>query len=236
MIKRGYFLLILLIVVFVIITSIIILTLFKINYFSEFQIKRQGYYVGNLHTHTFSSDGQMTYHEVIETARTLGFDFIAITDHDTISFATRFLCPIEKRILCIIGEEVSSKDGHILAIGITDTVPSGLSAEETIKRIHEQGGLVIPAHPAVANGLSIERIKGLSIDAIECNPHSKIENYGYSCQLLPNFPYVYNSDAHRREELGRIANRCWLANLSIEALKEAVKAGNCSEFKPGGIK
>jgi len=221
----------------VVLIVIIMLTLMRIDYFAEPRITGEGYYIGNLHTHTYSSDGQMTYHQMIEAAKALGFDFIAITDHDTVSFATRFLCPVEKRVLCIVGEEVSTKDGHVLAIGITQTIPPALSAEETRRRIHEQGGIAIPAHPAAPLGLTIEKVEGLpAVDAVECSPYTKGENYDYSCELLPGFSYVYNSDAHRKDGLDRIANRCWLANLSLEALKEAVKAGNCTEFRPGDMR
>ncbi|MEM5772350.1 MAG: CehA/McbA family metallohydrolase [Candidatus Aenigmatarchaeota archaeon] len=222
---------ILIIIVIVILISIIVSTLFRIEYFKESQIIKEGYYIGNLHTHTTTSDGEMSYHEVIETAKSLGFDFIAITDHDTISFATSLLCPKEKRILCIIGEEVTSKDGHILAIGINHPIPPYLSAEETIKKIHEQGGIAISAHPDPFS-LNTEKIKNLEIDAFECNPFTHSEIYNYSCELIQNFPYVYNSDAHEKKQLSIVANKCWMTNLSFEALKEAIKKGNCSEFKP----
>lgn len=223
--------------VIVFLVVITMLTLVRIDYFAQPRTTGEGYYIGNLHTHTTGSDGQMSYHQAIEAAKALGCDFIAITDHDTVTFATQFLCPIDKRILCIVGEEVSTKDGHILAIGITNVIPSGLSAEETIKRIHEQGGIAIPAHPAAPLGLTIEKVEGLpAVDAVECSPYTKGENYDYSCELLPGFSYVYNSDAHRKDGLDRIANRCWLANLSLEALKEAVKAGNCTEFRPGDMR
>jgi len=224
-------------VAFDLLIIIVVLTLVKVDYFATPRITGEGYYIGNLHTHTSGSDGQMSYHQAIEVAKALGLDFIAITDHDTVSFATRFLCPIDKRILCIVGEEVSTKDGHILAIGITNIIPPDLSAEETIKRIHEQGGVAIPAHPGGPNGLAIEMVKRLpALDAIECSPYTKSEKYNYSCELLPNFPYVYNSDAHRADELDRMASRCWLANLSVEALKEAIQAGSCSEFRPGDMR
>src|SRR5262249_19928942 len=47
----------------------------------------------------------------------------------------------------IIGSEVSSRDGHVLALFVVHDVPPGMSAEATIAAIHDQGGLAVAAHP-----------------------------------------------------------------------------------------
>lgn len=190
----------------------------------------ESFYIGNLHTHTDASDGKMTYNEAIEEAQKLSFNFIAITDHNTISPDTKEFCPKETRILCIVGEEVSSKNGHILAIGIQDVIPKDLSPEETIVKIHEQGGLAIPAHPGASNGLAIEKIKELSVDAVECSIRHQKEGAPYDCELLPNLPHVYNSDAHKISELSRAADKCLMEELTFENLAEAVKDRRCFNF------
>jgi len=191
----------------------------------------ENYFKGNLHTHTLASDGQMTYSEAIDEAKKLGFNFIAITDHNTISPETAELCPVEKGILCIIGEEVSSTEGHILALGIKNVVPQNLTPEETIQNIHEQGGLVIPSHPEQDNGLSLERIKNLPFDAIECSIRHQKENGGYNCDDLPNYSYFWNSDAHQLSELGLISTKCLMVELTFQNLKTAIKEKMCSEVK-----
>lgn len=188
------------------------------------------FYIGNLHCHTTYSDGRNSYQEMIDEAKNLGFSFIAITDHDTIGQDTMAFCPEEKEILCIIGEEVSTTEGHMLAIGIKEVVPQGLTPEETIKRIHEQNGLAIPAHPAASNGISISRIKELSVDAVECSIRHKKAGAPYDCELLPDFPYTYNSDAHKKEELSMAANKCLMKGLRFEDLAEAVKDKRCFNF------
>jgi predicted metal-dependent phosphoesterase TrpH len=83
-------------------------------------------------------------------ARRGALDVIAITDHDTIEGA------LEARALqseygfdIVLGEEVTSRQGHILALYITQRVPPGLDAADTIVAIHEQGGLAIAAHPFI---------------------------------------------------------------------------------------
>lgn len=189
------------------------------------------YYIGNLHTHTFASDGRMSYDEAINEAVRLGFNFIAITDHNTISTDVKNLCPAETRILCIIGEEVSTTEGHVLAIDIKQVIPKDLTPEEAIEEIHKQGGLAIPAHPAASNGLSINKIKELAVDAVECSiRHKTGDTERYDCESLPNIPHIYNSDAHNKKDLAKEATKCLFSSLSIENLKEAIKTRRCFEF------
>ncbi|HEX6548128.1 MAG TPA: CehA/McbA family metallohydrolase [Candidatus Dormibacteraeota bacterium] len=104
----------------------------------------------DLHVHTDFSDGRDTPAQVIEHARRLEWlDVIAITDHDEIRGAEEALERAANldRPEVIVGEEVSSLEGHILALFITRLVPRGLPAAETIAAIHEQGGIAIAAHP-----------------------------------------------------------------------------------------
>src|SRR5450759_59869 len=74
---------------------------------------------------------------------------IAITDHNTIEGAlfAKSLEDMYPGLEVVIGEEITSKWGHILGLYLTEAVPAGLSAAETIARINEQGGVAIIAHP-----------------------------------------------------------------------------------------
>jgi predicted metal-dependent phosphoesterase TrpH len=77
-------------------------------------------------------------------------DVIAITEHDTIETALRVKQAAEGlnyRFEIIVGEEITSKDGHILGLFLKEQVPPGLSAGETLKRIKEQGGITVAPHP-----------------------------------------------------------------------------------------
>ena len=209
---------------------LVVLVIAGIFTFLKPPVAKDNFYIGNLHAHTTHSDGRNSYQEMINEAKDLGFSFIAITDHNTIGQDIMVLCPKEKEILCIIGEEVSTTEGHMLAIGIKEIIPQGLTPEETIERIHEQNGLAIPAHPAAGNGISISRIKELSVDAVECSIRHKKAGAPYDCELLPDFPYAYNSDAHKKEELSMAANKCLMGGLTFEDLAEAVKNKRCFNF------
>ncbi len=103
----------------------------------------------DLHVHTRASDGLATAEQVLEQVATTGqLRVVALTDHDTM------LAPAHARQLqrdfgieVIVGEEVSTRDGHLLALFIDQPLPPGRPAAETIAAVHAQGGLCIAPHP-----------------------------------------------------------------------------------------
>jgi len=105
----------------------------------------------DLHMHSNYSDGVATieqiFHHVQNRTR---LDVIAITDHDVIegSLQARDLWTKGNyRFDFIVGEEVSTQEGHMLALFIEKHIPAGLSLERSIDLVHKQGGLAIIAHP-----------------------------------------------------------------------------------------
>ena len=114
-----------------------------------------GWYRGDLHLHTVHSDGQRYPNELVAAAHASGLDFIVSTDHNTNS-ANRVwpACPTGS-LLVIPGEEVTTRHGHWLAVGLPpdawvdwryaprDGVFPRFAAE-----VREAGGLVVAAHPA----------------------------------------------------------------------------------------
>jgi predicted metal-dependent phosphoesterase TrpH len=107
--------------------------------------------LADVHMHTRYSDGVATVEETLAYAlwRT-PLDVIAITDHDTIEGALRARDLAERDeypIDVIVGEEVSTREGHVLALFLHKRIPPGLSVERTIELAHAQGGLAVVAHP-----------------------------------------------------------------------------------------
>jgi predicted metal-dependent phosphoesterase TrpH len=100
----------------------------------------------DLHTHSVASpDGSLRaahYRRVLEAGK---LDVIAVTDHDSIAFAQQLQAELGDRI--IVGEEISALEGEIVGLYLRALIPSGLSANETINCIKEQGGLVYIPHP-----------------------------------------------------------------------------------------
>lgn len=103
----------------------------------------------DLHIHSDHSDGLATIPEIMEHVATrTDLRVIAITDHNTIEGAL-FAQSLSELygVEVVVGEEISSRSGHIIGLWLQEAVPPGLSAAETVARIQEQGGIAVIAHP-----------------------------------------------------------------------------------------
>ena len=100
----------------------------------------------HLHTH-HSWDSNLTPAALVAAARRAGLDCHAITDHNTIDGAFEARRVGDMRV--IVGEEISSAEGHLIGLFLERPVPPGLSAEETIAEIRAQRGAVLAPHPFV---------------------------------------------------------------------------------------
>ena len=112
------------------------------------------WYRGNLHTHTINSDGDSTPYDVMAWYKRNGYQFLAITDHNTFTDPASFDTNPNDNFLLIGAEEVTNPlTVHVNAIGISRVVPaqSGSSAGEllqsSIDAIREQGGIPLINHP-----------------------------------------------------------------------------------------
>ena len=103
----------------------------------------------DIHMHTTASDGFYSVQQVLDHIARLGaLDVVAITDHDVLdaslwAYANRTRYPFD----IVPGVEISSAEGHVLGLWITQPVPRGLSLAETAAAVHELGGLAVLAHP-----------------------------------------------------------------------------------------
>jgi hypothetical protein len=90
----------------------------------------------DLHIHTTYSDGAATPAMVVERAIELGLAVIAVTDHDCIDGALEASVCEPGRCEVVIGEEVTTRQGHVLGLFLTRAVPADLDVEETANRGH----------------------------------------------------------------------------------------------------
>ena len=113
------------------------------------KVGRRG--LADVHMHTNYSDGTGSVEDVLAFAQDhTTLDVIAITDHDTIEGALRARELAERgnyRFEVIVGEEISTREGHMLALFLHDRVAPGQSIERSIEQVHSQGGLAVVAHP-----------------------------------------------------------------------------------------
>jgi predicted metal-dependent phosphoesterase TrpH len=165
-----------------------------------------------MHTHCeYSPDSRTPVAVQALAIKATGLDVVCATDHNTIEGALR-LREIADGFRVIIGEEISTKDGEIIGLFLEKPIARDLSAEETIARIHEQGGLVSVPHPYSHNRIYRIRREALervwpTIDAIEVfNAREAIANdnrRALAFSRLHGIPGAVGSDAHRPWEIGR---------------------------------
>jgi hypothetical protein len=120
--------------------------------------------------HSTFSDGLWPPERLAHAARCEDLDWAALTDHDTVDGLPSWLAQARPGFLPIGGEEVTTREGHIAAVGIRRVVSPDLSPDHTMahifREIHAQGGLAIVAHPA-APGMSYLHWEITDYDAIE---------------------------------------------------------------------
>ncbi len=166
----------------------------------------------DFHIHTFASPDSLTpVQEVLAAARRRELNMVAITDHNTIQGAleARALAPEQ----VIVGEEIMTTQGELLAYFLKETVPAGLSPEETVARIRAQGGVVAVAHPFDARRKGHWRMEDLQriaplVDAIEgLNARCFSRQANLEAQEFAQawgLPVLAGSDAHSVREVGRV--------------------------------
>lgn len=107
----------------------------------------------DIHVHTSYTDGWACPERIVDEALEKGLHTVVITDHNTVCPADRAkeysLQRGYRNDLVLVGSEIDSRDGHILAIGIESDIKPYQPAEDTIQQIHMQNGLAIAAHPGL---------------------------------------------------------------------------------------
>lgn len=144
------------------------------------------------HIHTTYSDGRMSPQQAVAEAINVGAHAIAVTDHDTIYGSLKAQEFAGDRITTLIGSEVTSADGHILAIGIKKDVAPNKSAEYTIKAIHAQGGVAIGAHPDLPHidSLTSSKLREIIGNQPQEGNVDGIEVYNGSVEAISKIPVV----------------------------------------------
>ena len=201
----------------------------------------------DIHMHSTYSDGCATIEQILDHVQnTTSLDVIAITDHDVIEGSLRARDLWSRgsyRFDFIVGEEVTTKEGHLLGLFLEKKVPSGLSMERSIDLIHEQGGLAIIAHPL--HRLFRHSCQRDVMDRIHASQQvyfDGIETWNASfCGIYANQVAMHvnrkiyglselgNSDAHALNSIG--SGMTWFEGKNAAELRQAI--AEC-RTAPGG--
>jgi hypothetical protein len=207
----------------------------------------------DLHIHsTYSHDATTTVRAVLKHAADVGLDVIALTDHDEIrgSLEARDLAH-KYGVEVIPGAEVSTKEGHLLALFVEKLPPAGLTLVDTLIYIGKLGGVAIAPHPFnnFAVSLSMEAVVGALT-----NPRAKgvlkgIETHNMSTQSFDTVAQklsIYlplaktgSSDAHVYWAIG--AGRTEFPGRTAQDLRNALEQMTTvpipyqEEFSPSAI-
>jgi len=101
----------------------------------------------DLHIHSqYSEDGIGSPKEIIKYLKKRGLQGMAITDHNSIEGSLRALKVAPKDFIVITGLEISSLDGHIIALDVKENIKREMTIEETVERIIDLGGIPIVPH------------------------------------------------------------------------------------------
>jgi predicted metal-dependent phosphoesterase TrpH len=188
----------------------------------------------DLHVHTtYSKDSLITPKDLVYYAKKRGLNAVAVTDHNQLEGARKIAK--ETDFLVIPGMEVSSRDGHIVALNVQELIPKGLSAVETVERIHKAGGVAIACHPYVYFKGCLRENVCATFDAVEVinarafpfkNSVKKAEE---SAERL-GLSRVAGTDAHYGPQIGYAYTVIEVAEPSVEAIAKAIADGDCQPF------
>lgn len=187
----------------------------------------------DLHVHSYLSyDSLITPKELIFYAKKRGLDGVAITDHDRLDSAVEIAK--ETDFFIIPGMEVSSSNGHIVALNVKEPIAKGLSAEETVDKIHDACGIAVACHPITFYKASLGKHVSSRFDAVEvinasAFPFKRSVEHAQRLASELGLARVGGTDAHYGPEIG-YAYTVVDADLSVEGVMESIRKGLCEPF------
>lgn len=191
-----------------------------------------------LHAHSsLSYDGRDPVDLLLEQAEAVGLDAVAVTDHDEIDASLEAAAKApEYGMVGLPGMEVSTTAGHVLALGIEEKIPAGLSFGETLDRIDDADGVAVVPHPFQKSRSGVmANITGSQLakaDAIEVynsrlltgRGNRKAEQFAERHGL----PKTAGSDAHISEMVGQAVTRIDANERTTQGILDAVLDGRTS--------
>ena len=187
----------------------------------------------DLHVHTiYSADSLITPEDLVFYAKKSGLTAVAVTDHNQVEGARKIAR--ETNFLIIPGTEVSSREGHIVGLNVQELIPPGLTADETVDKIHQAGGIAIACHPFVLFKGSVGKYATAKFDAVEtlnasAFPFRSASKKADQLAERLGLPKVAGTDAHYGPVIGRTFTLID-AEPNVEAVVKAIAKGLCQPY------
>ncbi len=164
----------------------------------------------DLHVHSCCSDGIPCPKEIVKAAVRKGLNGVAITDHNTLKGglkAKEYVSGEKLDFVVIVGEEIRTVEGDVLAYGIEKEIEKGLSLTETLEKIWEQGGIAVAAHPfsligRVGIGRKLFTVKFDAVEVMNSRSTARLNDKALAAAKKVGLPGIAGSDAHSILELG----------------------------------
>ena len=187
----------------------------------------------DIHVHSsHSNDGSVPPKEILKHAKKIGLGGIAITDHNEIkgSLALWKEYKDAKDFAVLPGLEVSTSEGHVLALGVTEPVSRDLSPRETIEKITELGGLAIAPHPyRFWSGLGEETVRKSGFEVLEVANSRSLKKENRRAKILAEelkCGETGGSDCHSLIHLGRTWTELDNPSFDMDDILEDIRKGN----------
>ena len=198
--------------------------------------------VGDFHVHAFVGDGGIAPWMLQRQAARVGLDVIAVTNHNQ-TLAARLGHGASLRSsgpMVIVGEEITGRDFHLIAVGIEHAVDWDQPARVAIEQVHAQGGVAIAAHPGRGFNEGYDAQSLMTLDGLEAaHPDSRnterarqiAEFHERVQQVNPGVAAVGSSDFHTTGPLGVCRTYLLVRERSeagvIEAIRDGRTVGDC---------
>ncbi|MDP6154800.1 MAG: PHP domain-containing protein [Candidatus Thermoplasmatota archaeon] len=184
----------------------------------------------DMHVHTkYSLDGKGEPRDFVEMAKKKGLSGIAITDHNEIRGAleAKEYSKDMDGFLVIVGEEISTTCGHILAYNIKEKIERDREPKEIVKEIRAQGGFAVVAHPdSIPSGISSKIVRTLDVTGIEALNGATVSHKNRGSKKLArelNLGMIGGSDSHRPKDIGVVYTVFEGSSLNLYDIQQHIR-------------